>query len=133
MTQDIQSAKDTQAVDAMIAGLQHPMKDGVQQLRAAIIGSNAGITEHVKWKAPSFCFAGEDRVTFRMHPKGLLQLVFHRGAKVRADSAEFVFEDGTGLLEWATTDRAVVTLKDQADVDAHQSELVALINRWVLA
>jgi hypothetical protein len=133
MAPDTQKPQDTHDVDTLIAHLQHPMKIGVQQLRAAIIESNPQITEHVKWKSPSFCFAGEDRVTFRLHPKGLLQLIFHRGAKVRADSAEFAFEDDTGLLEWATTDRAVATLKDQADVDRHQTELVTLINRWVLA
>ena len=123
----------SQDVDQLITKLEHPMKSGVQQLRSAILESNPGITEQVKWKAPSFCFAGEDRVTFRMHPKGLLQLIFHRGAKVRSDSAEFRFEDDTGLMTWATTDRAVVTLKDQAEVDAHQTALVGLINRWILA
>jgi hypothetical protein len=122
----------TEDVDRMIAALDHPMKPAVRQLRSAILESNPEITEHVKWKAPSFCFAGEDRVTFRMHPKGLLQLVFHRGAKVRADSAEFVFLDDTGLMEWITTDRAVVTLSDQAEVDDRELELIALINRWVL-
>ena len=123
----------SQDVDQLITALDHPMKPGIQQLRTAILQSNPRITEQVKWKAPSFCFAGEDRVTFRMHPKGLLQLIFHRGAKVRSDSAEFRFEDDTGLMTWATTDRAVVTLKDQAEVDAHQSALVGLINRWILA
>jgi hypothetical protein len=123
----------SQDVDQLIAKLDHPMKPGVQQLRTAILASNPMITEQVKWKAPSFCFAGEDRVTFRMHPQGLLQLIFHRGAKVRSDSADFRFEDDTGLITWATTDRGVVTLKDQADVDAHQKALIGVINRWVLA
>jgi hypothetical protein len=123
----------SQDVDQLISRLDHPMRAGIQQLRVAILESNPKITEQVKWKAPSFCFAGEDRVTFRMHPKGLLQLVFHRGAKVRSDTAEFSFEDDTGLMAWATNDRAIVTLKDQAEVDAHQTSLVTLINRWVLA
>jgi hypothetical protein len=37
------------------------------------------------------------------------------------------------LMAWATTDRAVVTLKDQADVDTHQAALVGLVNRWIVA
>jgi hypothetical protein len=52
-------------VDTFMAELEHPFKAGVEQLRAAILASNDGITEHVKWNAPSFCYAGVDRVTFR--------------------------------------------------------------------
>lgn len=122
----------SEAVDRLIAGLDHPMKPAVAQLRAAILKSNPEITEQVKWKSPSFCYAGEDRVTFRMHPKGQLQLVFHRGAKVRQDAAEFVFVDDIGLMEWASTDRAVITLADQAAVDEHEFELLNLVNRWIL-
>ena len=123
----------TEDVDQLLTTLEHPLKPGIEQLRAAIRASNSEITEHVKWKAPSFCFAGEDRVTFRFHPRGWLQLIFHRGAKVRADSAEFSFVDPTGLMDWATTDRAVVTLKSQADLDRQQAALVTLINRWMVA
>ena len=49
-------------------GLDHPLKQQIEQLRAAILGSNERITEHGKWNAPSFRYASEDRVTFRLHP-----------------------------------------------------------------
>jgi hypothetical protein len=113
--------------------LDHPLKQGVQQLRDAILHSNEQITEHVKWKAPSFCHNGEDRVTFRLHPGDRIQLIFHRGAKVRTDSGDFTFEDSTGLLKWLANDRAVVTLDDMADVEVKQAALVDLVNRWVMA
>ena len=48
--------------DLFMSGLDHPLKEGVERLRVAILNSNDGITEHVKWNAPSFCYAGEDRV-----------------------------------------------------------------------
>jgi hypothetical protein len=123
----------TDDVDRLIAAMKHPLKAGVQQLRVAILASNPEITEHVKWNAPSFRFAGEDRVTFRLHPKDLLQLIFHRGTKVRVDSAEFTFGDDTGLLDWATADRGVVTLKDLGRDRYPSADLVALISRWILA
>jgi hypothetical protein len=63
--------------------LRHPLKAGVVQLRAAILASNAAITEHVKWNAPSFCYGGTDRVTSRLRPGDRLQLIFHRGATTR--------------------------------------------------
>jgi hypothetical protein len=77
----------TPEVDAFLRELSHPMKDEIVEVRAAILASDEQITEHIKWKAPSFCYHGDDRVTFRLLPEGL-QLVFHRGAKVRDDSTD---------------------------------------------
>jgi hypothetical protein len=118
-------------VDAFMADLQHPFKAGIEQLRSAILNSNERITDHVKWNAPSFCYAGVDRATFRLQPGDRCQLVLHRGAKVRDDGADFRFADPSGLLEWLAPDRAVVTFRDLADVDARQAEVVDLVNRWV--
>ena len=120
-------------VDAFMAELQHPLKPGIEQLRSAILSSNDQITEHVKWNAPSFCYAGVDRATFRLQPGDRLQLVLHRGAKTRDDTADFRFEDASGLLEWLAPDRAIVTFTDLADVDARQAAVVDLVNRWVTA
>ena len=119
-------------VEEFLATLDHPRVDDVRRLRAAIMASDAGLTEHVKWRAPSFCKDGVDRVTFRLFPADHLQLVFHRGAK-KQDTAGFTFPDDTGLLRWADTDRAVLTLGDPADVAAKQGAIVALVERWVAA
>ncbi len=116
-------------VERFMEGLDHPLKDEVERLRSAILDSNDRITEHIKWKAPSFCYAGEDRVTFRLYPEDRVQLVFHRGAKVKGDAADFAFEDDTGLLRWVADDRAVVALRD---AEARQRDLVELVNRWVV-
>ena len=59
----------SQEVDRFRSGLDHPLKEGVEQLRAAILDSNDDITEHVRWNAPSFRYAGEDRATFRLFPR----------------------------------------------------------------
>ena len=117
-------------VEEFLATLDHPQVDDVRRLRAAIMASDADLTEHVKWRAPSFCSNGVDRVTFRLFPADHLQLVFHRGAKPQ-DTAGFEFPDDTGLLRWADTDRAVLTLGDSADVAAKQDAIVALVERWV--
>jgi len=69
-------------VDRFMADLNHPLKEEIEQLRAAILNSNEAITEHIKWKAPGFCYAGQDRVTFRLYPAERAQLILHRGAKV---------------------------------------------------
>nr|WP_240897436.1 DUF1801 domain-containing protein [Kineococcus vitellinus] len=113
--------------------MQHPLKDGVLRLRAALLGCEADLSEHVKWNAPSFRHRGEDRITFRLHPYEQLQLVFHRGAQVRADTAGFAVEDPGGLLRWLAPDRAVVDFPTLESVAAHEEEVVALARRWVLA
>ena len=116
-------------VERFMEGLDHPLQDEVERLRSAILNSNDRITEDIKWKAPSFCYAGEDRVTFRLYPEDRVQLVFHRGAKVKGDAAGFAFEDDTGLLRWVADDRAVVALRD---AETRQRDLVELVNRWVV-
>ena len=123
----------TADVDRYMSELVHPLKPGVEQLRAAILASDDGITEHVKWNAPSFRYAGEDRVTFRLQPGDRLQLVLHRGAKIRDDAGDFAFTDDSGLLEWVAADRAVVTFRDLDDVAARGPAVVELVSRWVTA
>ena len=120
-------------VDRYMNDLRHPLKAGVVQLRTAILASNAAITEHVKWNAPSFCYGGTDRVTFRLHPGERLQLIFHRGATTRDDTDGFVFDDPSGLMKWLAPDRAVVDLPSLDEVAAHEQQVVILVNRWVLA
>jgi len=120
-------------VDEFLRELTHPLEEGVAELRDAILASDDGITEHIKWKAPSFCYGGDDRVTFRLGPGESVQLVFHRGAKVRADSDEFSFEDETGLLKWAAPDRATLTLSDLEDLREKLPAVVDLVGRWMRA
>jgi hypothetical protein len=117
-------------VDRFMHTLDHPLKATIDDLRLAILDSNPQITERIKWKAPSFCIGGDDRVTFRLSPKGGLQLIFHRGAKVR-DTSGFAFEDSTGLMQWAAADRAIVTFGDEDGVAAHRTALIELVNRWM--
>ncbi|SDY09827.1 protein of unknown function (DU1801) [Micromonospora pattaloongensis] len=120
-------------VDDFMATLDHPLKAGVEELRSAILASNADISEHVKWNAPSFRYNGEDRVTFRLRPADRLQLIFHRGAKVRSDLAEFAFRDSTGLMTWLAPDRGVVTFPDLETIQSQMAAVVSLVNHWVRA
>jgi hypothetical protein len=118
-------------VTRYLDALSHPLKDGIVTLRGAILASDDAITEQIKWKAPSFCHGGDDRVTFRLKPEPVFQLVFHRGAKVRDDA--FAFEDGSGLLQWAARDRATLTLADADDARAKLPAVVDLVGRWMRA
>ncbi len=123
---------ETPEVADFLRELSHPLKDGIVSLRAAILASDEHITEHIKWNAPSFCYRGDDRVTFRLAPDRL-QLIFHRGAKVRADTEAFSFGDGTGMLEWAAPDRGIITLTDADEVQAKLPAVLELVGRWMRA
>ncbi len=119
-------------VDRFLENLSHPLKAEIEHIRASILGSSDQITERIKWNAPSFCYQGEDRVTLKLHPQDRVQLIFHRGAKVK-DPTGFAFEDRSGLLTWLAADRAIVTLRDMNDVETHLSALVAVVNDWMEA
>lgn len=123
----------TAEVDAYLAALDHPRADEVRRLRDALLAADDGLSESVKWNAPNLRFAGEDRVTFRLRPGDRVQLILHRGAKVRDDVDAFRFDDPDGLVAWATPDRGVVTIAGAADLDARQDAIVRLVRRWVRA
>lgn len=119
-------------VEQFMAELEHPLKAEIQAVRAAILASDDSITERIKWKAPSFVHSGDDRVTFRLAPEGIFQVILHRGAKVK-DTKGFAFEDDSGLVEWLAPDRGVVSFPDAKTVKAKKGILVKLVGRWMKA
>jgi hypothetical protein len=122
----------SEGVDRFLAALDHSRLPEVQAIRSAILASDPAITERIKWNAPSFCHRDEDRVTFRLQPKDIVQLVFHRGAKKRSPD-DFAFDDPTGLLVWAAPDRATLTFAGMDEVLAHRVALAGLVRAWMAA
>jgi hypothetical protein len=121
--------KGAAAVDAWLAGLDHPLKSVAAAVRAALAGAGPRLGEQIKWNAPSFTWDGEDKVTFNLRPKAPLLLIFHRGAKAK-DNSGFAFKDETGLMEWKAPGRAVVTIASEADWTRHRDAIVDLACRW---
>ncbi|UZN03322.1 hypothetical protein [Cellulomonas sp. S1-8] len=119
------------AVDAFLDELDHPLADDVRSLRLAILSLPVGVAEQVKWNAPSFTYGGVDRVTFNLRPTDRVQLILHRGVKVRQDAETFTFA-ADDLVEWITADRGTVTVAP-ADLAARRPALLDLVGRWVLA
>ena len=117
-------------VDAFLEAAAHPRTEEIQLVRRVILG--LGLTEHLKWNAPSFCSGGEDRVTMRLQPKDRLELIFHRGAKKRAPDG-FTFADASGLLTFVAYDRAVVVLTDADDTQTKAPVIGALVAAWCAA
>lgn len=117
-------------VDEFLEALDHPLASEIETLRRIIRSAMPGISEHIKWNAPSFCFGGDDRVTMKLRPTDAVQLILHRGAKVK-DTRGFSFEDDSGLVRWLAKDRGLVTFRDTKEIRAAKRPLQTLVKRWM--
>ncbi|WP_338452689.1 DUF1801 domain-containing protein [Niallia oryzisoli] len=119
-------------VAEFISNLEHPLKEEIAMVRKIILSTDKKITEHIKWNAPSFCYEGEDRITFNLHGKGFFRLVFHCGAKVKdRNTNEQLIIDTSGLLEWKAVDRAMMKFTDKKDINAKEEKLKEIITKWL--
>lgn len=125
------SADSSKAVDAFMAGLQHPAKDAVESLRSAILSSDPSITEGIKWNAPSFKVT-EYFATINLRAKVGVGLVLHFGAKVRdVGAGQDTIQDPQGLLKWLAKDRATIHFKDTNEIKARKLALQAILHQWI--
>ncbi|MEC0175311.1 DUF1801 domain-containing protein [Paenibacillus favisporus] len=122
----------SQYVEDFLNQLDHPLKPEMEEVRKIILNTDKGLSEHIKWNAPSFLFQNDDRVTFNLHGKGLFRLVLHRGAKSKdpVDLRPF-FEQAQGLLEWSAPDRATIRFTGMDDVESKRDVLQAVIRKWL--
>ena len=119
------------SVEAFFSALKHSGKPQVKALRQLVRESVPGISERIKWNAPSFGMGDQDRITMRLQPDDRLQLILHRGAKVQ-DADGFTFEDPAGLVEWVAADRGVITLNPERPL-GDTAALADVLRRWIAA
>ena len=120
-------------VESFIAAMEPPAaRETVAAVRRLVLAAHEGLTEHIKWNGPSFCFGGDDRITLGLDRTGAVRVVLHRGARPR-DGANFVFEDDEGLATWVARDRGVILFADAAAVAARAEAFSRLARRWIEA
>lgn len=117
-------------VSKLLAGLQHPHKAAVEELRRWILALNDKVAEEVKWNAPSFKL-DDHFATFRLHPPRNIQLILHTGAKATSNAKTFAVDDPAGLLKWPATDRAVLTLASASELQKHKDDVLRILRQWV--
>lgn len=126
--------KNSTSVEVFLQNASGTVREIVIAARPVIFGADKRLTEQIKWNAPSFCVDGDDRITFHVGKKGDVMLIFHLGAKAKdRKGKEPLMQDATGLLEWATPDRAVLRLPDAAYVKAITPKLSTLVRQWIAA
>lgn len=107
------------------------MKKEIEVVRKAILGVSSKIQEGIKWNAPSFRTT-EYFATVHLRTLDLVQLVFHRGAKVKADATKGMqIADPAGLIKWLAKDRALVTVGAGKEISANKAALQAVVREWI--
>lgn len=120
-----------QSVTAFLVGMTHTRKAEIERVRELIFEAEPTLREQIKWNAPSYGHE-DDRITFRLQPGDKVDLIFHRGAKVK-DSAGFAFTDESGLVKWLAADRGIVSFADAAEIEASAKPFKQLVKRWIAA
>jgi len=114
--------------------LNHPFRKEIEQLRNCILAANNDLTENIKWNGPNYCFDNEDRISMRVQPlTKQAQLIFHRGAKKQEQPKDKLIDNKSKMLVWKENDRAIVTFKNNQDIENGKVELTKIVKEWIIA
>lgn len=118
------------AVEAHLAGLLQPARSLVGAIRDAVVTADARVTEGIKWNSASFYCHGWF-ATIRDNAKTGVQVIFHHGAKVRADATlRQSIRDPGEMLTWPSADRAMVTFANSDEFARQRAAFVGLVVQW---
>lgn len=125
---------DSDQVTQYITTSSHPLADVMQALREVILGTDAGISEHIKWNSPAFYYIGamadfnakeykRDIVVFNLRKNDHILLIFPTGATIK---------DTSGLLEGNYTDgRRMITITGMDDLALKKENLQVVLRQWL--
>lgn len=116
---------DAELVEQFMTALDHPMKSEIEALRAIIKNVHPGISERIKWNAPSYFFR-EDIVTFApfARKKDEVMLVFHH---------PYVVKIASPILEGDYKDRRLAVFKNANDVNARHGGVARILTEIIAA
>lgn len=117
-------------VSDFLASLEPETRATVERLREIVAQAAPGLTERIKWNAPSFALGETDLITLGLERRGGVRLVLHRGAKPK-NTVDFRFEDPARLARWAAPDRGVMVFQRRQDLEEKALALQDLCARWV--
>ena len=100
-----------------------------REVRRAILDADPAVTETVMWNAPTFV-AGVPFATLHLRGGDAVRVVLHRGVKPEAGPAPAI-DDPHGWLDWRSPDRALLAIRDAADLRAKRAGLQAIVRGWI--
>lgn len=120
-------------IAAFMDDLDPAKRDLVERVRSIVKEAHPGLSEHIKWNAPSYVLDGEDRVTFNLQNKeGAVKLVLHMGATRKEDkNAPPIMPDSHNLVAWQSDIRGVMSFGGLGDIAAKRAEVKDIIKRWL--
>lgn len=118
-------------VSDFLSALNLPLDKEIHYLRSLILSSELNLNENIKWNGPNYCFEGEDRITMRVQSPKIVQLIFHRGAKVKEQPSNKLISNDFELLDWKSNDRAVASFKNLEAILTVESNLRLIIKEWM--
>jgi hypothetical protein len=96
----VSGAKKAGDVGEFMSELDHPLKRDIETVRRIILDVDPGISEAIKWNAPSFRTT-DFFATVNLRSRECVQLIFHTGAKAPATATTGInIADPEGLLKW---------------------------------
>ncbi|MCE7068162.1 DUF1801 domain-containing protein [Dyadobacter sp. CY326] len=119
-------------VTTFLDELNHPLRKEIEALRKIILQADSRLTENIKWNGPNYSVGTEDRITMKIQPPKQIQLVFHRGAKVKEQPKENLINEDYGLLVWKTTDRALASFTSLDAIEASTNSLTKIVREWLI-
>jgi hypothetical protein len=124
-------ARKSGDVGEFMRELDHPLKEDIETVRRIILNVDPGISEAVKWNAPSFRTT-DFFATVNLRSRECVQLIFHTGAKVKETSTTGIsIADPAGLLEWLAKDRCLVKLGVGKDIQTKKAAFEAIVREWI--
>lgn len=113
-------------VTKFLDDLNHPLRNEIEELRQIILSAHIDLSENVKWNGPNYSHDINDRITMRINPPKQLQLIFHRGAKVKVQPKDRLIKDKIELLIWKENDRAIATFKNIDEIKKSKSDFTQI-------
>jgi hypothetical protein len=119
-------------VTKLLDNLNLPLRDAIELLRSIITNVNKEVEESIKWNSPNYNLNGNDLITLKVQPnKTNIQIIFHRGAKVKAQPKDKIISENSDFLIWKSNDRTIATFTDISEIIENQDLIISWITTWL--
>jgi hypothetical protein len=120
-------------VTAFLDSMKPSLRDEIEYLRTLIMSTDFDLTEGIKWNGPNYSINDEDRITIRISSPNQLQVIFHRGAKVKKQPERRLLSEKYNILVWKENDRAIASFKSLEEIKENNLMLKEVVAKWIEA
>ena len=120
-------------VTEFLNGLNHSLRKEIECLREIILSTDYDLAESIKWNGPNYSLNGQDRITLRINPKKQIQVIFHRGAKVKEPPAQRLLGSEYNILLWKENDRAIASFQSLQEILEKKQMIREVVEKWIEA